>query len=459
MNRNERWEWIAGRPDLGARLKEGVFCFRQARTIGRVNMLLSEVGASLKHLFTRGFEQTRISDDVKRDAAEMVTAADRTRSLAAAVSGAMDEMSGTVAEIAQAVNASARSAGGQSLENSDSSLESVKKLSLKISSWAETNKALSQASRDIAGFIKVINEIARQTNLLALNAAIEAARAGEKGKGFAVVAGEVRKLADRTSQHTQDIAATLGTIREKADDSIANMEATLAIVEESIRKAQATDDSLREIAAKAAQIAGEVSLNMEEVSVQADQARTIAERIAKSGEAVARGTLDIYSELCAFRLDDVDRDIEKLLLLWTAQFREKLSGDVSAGRVNVDDLFDERYQPVGGDAHATRASAYFNGEILPLLKTWSGGHYSIFYVVAMDRNGFMPVHVMPARTGVIMKDPVSQAGARSPKLIGQAFRRPVEAGGQLVVDIACPVLIRGQHWGCLRIGYLPVIDR
>jgi len=93
--------------------------------------------------------------------------------------------------------------------------------------------------------------------------------------------------------------------------------------------------------------------------------------------------------------------------------------------------------------------------MLPKLKEWSAAHRNTIYVVAMDRNGFMPVHVMPARTGVIMKDAVSQQGARSPKLIGQAFRRPIEAGGQLVVDVACPIMIRERHWGCLRIGYLP----
>jgi hypothetical protein len=93
-----------------------------------------------------------------------------------------------------------------------------------------------------------------------------------------------------------------------------------------------------------------------------------------------------------------------------------------------------------------------------MLKEWSATHRNTIYVVAMDRNGFMPVHVMPARTGVIMKDPVSQKGARSPKLIGQAFRRPIEAGGQLVVDVACPITFKERHWGCLRIGYLPSIE-
>jgi len=446
---------LRGRPDLGTRLPARGPA--GAGLASRVNSLLDEVGAALKHLFARGFEQTRISDSVKNDASEMVEAADRTRALAEQVAASMDEMAGIVDEIARTVNETARDsrAGEGTLARQDSSLESVKKLSLQISTWAETNKALSQASKEVAGFIKVISEIARQTNLLALNAAIEAARAGEKGRGFAVVAGEVRKLADRTAQHTRDIAGTLGVIQEKADDSLMNMEATLSIVAESISKAQATDASLRQITSKASSIAAGVSSNMEEVSLHANNARALAERIAQSGDAVARGTLDIYSHLCAFRLDDTDRTAEAFLVSAAARFSDTLLADIASGIVRMEDLFDENYTPFEGDRFANHASAYFDRAILPKLKEWSAAHRNTIYVVAMDRKGFMPVHVMPARTGVIMQDTVSQQGARSLKLIGQAFRRPIEAGGQLVVDVACPVTIQGRHWGCLRIGYLP----
>lgn len=458
-------EQASGRPDLGVRLKPGILSGSRSGAV-RANVLLEEVGAALRHLFAKGFQQTRISDTVKNDAGEMVKAADRTTRLAEKVSTSMDEMSTTVAEIARTVSESGHASrtGGRTggvediLENTDSSLESVKKLSARISTWAETNKALSQASRDISGFISVINEIARQTNLLALNAAIEAARAGEKGRGFAVVAGEVRKLADRTSQYTGEIAGTLGLMKEKADDSLMNMEATLAIVAESIEKAQATDESLRQIASKAARIAGDVSASMEQVALQANNARILAERIVQSGDAVAAGTMEIYSRLCTFKIDDVDRRVESLLLAAAAELREKLAADLAAGRVRDEDLFDRNYQPVEGDRHANRASGYFSAEVLPLLRTWTGADRNIIYVVAMDRNGFMPVHVMPGRSGIIMKDPVSVRGAQSPRLIGQAFRRPIEAGGQLVVDVACPITISGRHWGCLRTGYLPAIE-
>ncbi len=148
----------------------------------------------------------------------MVEASDRTRTLAAQVAASMDEMTAAVTEIARTVNETAetRHVLDGTLQDQDFSLESVKKLSHQIASWAETNRALSQATKEVAGFIGVIQEIARQTNLLVLNAAIEAARAGEKGRGFAVVAGEVRKLADRTAQQTRAIDGTLTLIRGKA---------------------------------------------------------------------------------------------------------------------------------------------------------------------------------------------------------------------------------------------------
>ena len=452
-------EVMPGRPDLGMRFPVSGHGGARGVMATRLNAMLDDVSAALKHLFARGFEQTRISDSVKNDASAMVEAADRTGTLAGEVSASMGEMTALVAEIARTVNETSRNArpGDNTLERRDSSLESVKKLSVQISTWADTNKALSKASKDVSGFIKVISEIARQTNLLALNAAIEAARAGEKGRGFAVVAGEVRKLADRTAQHTAEIAGTLGVIREKAEDSLMNMEATLAIVAESITKAQATDESLRQITSKASTIAADVSSNMTEVSLNANNARTIAERIALSGESVARGTLDIYSHLCAFKLDDTDRIAEDFIVAAAARFRDTVLADLAAGRVRMEDLFDENYMRIEGDRFGNSASGYFGTAILPKLKEWSAAHRNTVYVVAMDRNGFMPVHVMPARTGVIMKDPVSQQGARSPKIIGQAFRRPIEAGGQLVVDVACPVTIGERHWGCLRIGYLPSI--
>lgn len=150
-----------------------------------------------------------------------------------------------------------------------------------------------------------------------------------------------------------------------------------------------------------------------------------------------------------------DRELEELLGSIAGEFREKLLRDLREGKLRAEDLFDENYRQVGEGKFASQASEYFRVEMLPKLAGWKNAHGSLIYVVAMDRNGFMPVHLLPARTGVIMRDPVSQQGARSDKTISQTFRRPVEAGGELVVDLATPIEVGGRHRGCLRFGYLP----
>src|SRR5512147_3237679 len=177
MNQADETAQISRRPDLGIRIK-GDAAPGQGELVSEVNVLLAEVGEALTRLFSRGFEQTRISDTVKNDASQMVTAADQTRALAAQVSAAMHEMTTAITEIARTVNQSVSAGGSGSLQDSDSSLESIRKLSQSISSWAETNKAMSRAAKDITKFIRIIDEIAGRTNLLALNAAIVAARAG-----------------------------------------------------------------------------------------------------------------------------------------------------------------------------------------------------------------------------------------------------------------------------------------
>ncbi|NOX20200.1 MAG: hypothetical protein GXO99_02910, partial [Nitrospirae bacterium] len=127
----------------------------------------------------------------------------------------------------------------------------------------------------------------------------------------------------------------------------------------------------------------------------------------------------------------------------------------SSGLISEDTLLGNTYKKVDENRYASGADNYFEVQILPLLKKWKSLDSRIIYVVIMDRNGYMPVHLDPGRSGVIMEDQVSLKGARSEKVIGQAFRRPKEVGGELVNDISAPIFVNGKHWGCIRIGYMP----
>ncbi len=139
---------------------------------------------------------------------------------ASQVATASEQMSQTVLDIAKntsSIETSATDTARLAKDGEDvvgRSVEKVKAIAKTIDQSAQLIRSLGERSNQIGEIISVINDIADQTNLLALNAAIEAARAGEQGRGFAVVAEEVRRLAERSSKATREIADLIGNIQQ-----------------------------------------------------------------------------------------------------------------------------------------------------------------------------------------------------------------------------------------------------
>lgn len=163
------------------------------------------------------------------------------------------EVATSSSQVAQA-SAESRGIADQGNAGMDASIAAIHRVEVSVQDSAEIMADLAKATERIQTITQTIREIADQTNLLALNAAIEAARAGEQGRGFAVVADEVRKLAERTSASTSDIAATVDAIREKTATAVHAMHTVHQEVAESARHGDETRKTLAAIAASAERV-------------------------------------------------------------------------------------------------------------------------------------------------------------------------------------------------------------
>ncbi|KPG77339.1 MULTISPECIES: methyl-accepting chemotaxis protein [Pseudomonas] len=169
------------------------------------------------------------------------------------MAGAVEEFSATSLNIADNMgnterlaqeNAQQTRIGRDSMQEASSSLEHI---ATALNSTAAVINTLGQRSQEIGGIVGVITAIAEQTNLLALNAAIEAARAGEQGRGFAVVADEVRNLASRTRQATDEISTMIQSIQQETGNAISTMEHGNVLMQEGLSRNAAVASALARI--------------------------------------------------------------------------------------------------------------------------------------------------------------------------------------------------------------------
>lgn len=144
---------------------------------------------------------------------------------------------------------------------------------------------LDSKSVQIGEIVEVIDDIAEQTNLLALNAAIEAARAGEAGKGFAVVADEVRKLAERSSTATKEIAHLVNIIQENTTNSVQSVQAG----NEKTEKAGVAFEEILNFVQESAAKATEIAAASEQQATQTEEVLRTVENIASVTQETAAG--------------------------------------------------------------------------------------------------------------------------------------------------------------------------
>ncbi|MFZ4619281.1 MAG: methyl-accepting chemotaxis protein [Bacteroidota bacterium] len=289
--------------------------------VGNIKNLMKEVHEATAAVASAS---TQISSSTEELAAGSQEQSTQTSEVAAAI----EEMTRTLEQGSAGIQLAAQSAqqagedaqqGGKVVGNT---ILGMRRISDVVYKSAEQVKVLGTSSDKIGEIIGVIDDIADQTNLLALNAAIEAARAGEQGRGFAVVADEVRKLAERTSKATKEIAVMIRQIQDDTGQAVSSMKKGTEEVTNGISMAEEAGNMLRNIVASASSVAdmiqqiasaskeqtitaGQISKNVDAISAVTQESASGTQQIARTAEDLNRLTENLQNLIDKF---DVSSD-------------------------------------------------------------------------------------------------------------------------------------------------------
>lgn len=281
--------------------------------IGQVTDATNQMSDSLGQLVS---EMAQSSDNVAAAATQIAASSEEMSAgmqnqtdQITLISAAVEEMSASCIEVARksADAANAATQAGTSAKTGgevvNQTIDGMQAINQAVDASATSVRELGKLGENIGQVIDVINDIADQTNLLALNAAIEAARAGEHGRGFAVVADEVRKLADRTTKATEEVAQSITAIQTGTVTAVERMETGASQVQTGVKSASEAGEMLDQIVTSAdnvssmiqsiAAAAEEQSAASEEVSRNTEQIASVAQEAGQGASEAAAAATDL----------------------------------------------------------------------------------------------------------------------------------------------------------------------
>jgi len=355
-----------------------------------------------------------------------------------------------------------------------------------VESFRSTVDELGKSSTNILNIVTIINGISEQTNLLSLNATIEAARAGEHGRGFAVVAEEVRELSRRIKPATEEISNNISSmikivertqtetaqILDYAKDTDGVVVAATDNFRHMIGGFEAANDQLIKIAAAIE----ELSTNNAEVTHKVNNINTLSQEIASDMNASA-ASIDTLNGVTETMLELVSRfrtgnSAFDEVIAAARTVRDEYQQHIQTMKDRGVNVFDSQYKPIPNtnpQKYLTDYSEAFIREFQPFVDKVQQRFSNAIYCLAIDRNGYLPVHYA-AFSQPMCGDPAKDLVHSRHQRIYQNNRTEqrrcshtepmllqtyIRDTGEVLNDLSIPIFVDNKHWGALIMGFDP----
>jgi methyl-accepting chemotaxis protein len=396
-----------------------------------------------------------------------------------------NRVSADAASVAKLAQASRESSQNGQVELNDT-IESMRQMGARTQQVSTSITGLQVSSQKIEHIVQLIRDIANKINLLSLNAAIEAARAGEHGKGFAVVSDEVRKLAEKTFEATQEIDASVGGIMSQTGQAVSSMNELLNDVQSNVTQIEQVGQRLSGILNSSSELSVQMdgivmasSQSAQEVTKISNYLGEIQDELASFGvriESQEQQTLGLtelsegfYEKLVELNLNTIHKRMFQVARSAADAVQTAFESAIAQGQISPSDLLSTEHHAIV-NTHPTKYDSRFDAftdRVLPAIQERVLQHNpELIFAICTNKRGYVPTHndkfahpltgiyevdLLKSRSKRIFSDRTgSRCGSHTRQVLLQTYKRDT---GEIMHDLSVPIMVGGHHWGGFRMGY------